>query len=214
MSTEADLLRLFTEGTEASKQDLSFDAFEKDIGNIDRPFFQFPDDFSIFPGTSPVIAAPSSLTYSTESDSPSQYSYGFAPSDYSSPSDVITPGPVKQEVHAIHDSVYSDGFSHDPSSFGSLLPSPSLYPVGAHSDYGTSLPHQFFEISLEELSVALQQSTTISSPELLPAQVSPDTQTDITSTRPFKCPLCPFGKANSLRIYDRLTLLASLEAQV
>jgi hypothetical protein len=210
MSTEADLLRFFTEGTEASKEDLSFDAFEKDFGDIecDPSFFQLPADFTLFPGT---ITTPSSLTYSTESDSPSQYSFGIAPSDYSIPSDADTPGSVEQDVYAAHDSVYSDVFSHDPS-FGSLPPSPPLHPVRAHSDYGTSLPHQFFEFSPEELSVALQQSATPISPE--PLQVLPDTRTDTTFTRPFKCPLCPFGKANSMGIYDRLTLLASLEAQV
>lgn len=210
VSTEADLLRLFTEGTEASKQDLSFDAFEKDFGDIecDPSFFQLLDDFTLYPGT---ITTPSSLTYSTESDSPSQYSYAFAPSDYSIISDADTPGSVEQGVYATHDSVYSDVFSHAPS-FGSLPPSPPLHPVRAHSDYGTSVPHQFFGFSPEELSVALQQSATLTSPE--PLQVLPDTRTDTTSARPFKCPLCPFGKADSLRLYDWLTFLASLEAQV
>jgi len=196
-STEADLLRLFTEDTEASKQDISFDAFEKDIGDIDfdRSYFQFPDNFSFCPGTSPVIAAPSSLTYSTESDSPSQYSYGFAPSDYSTPSDVVTPGQVEQDVYATNNSVYSDVFSRDPSCFGLLPPSPPLYPLRAHSDYETSHPYQYiFEISPEELSVALQQPAAITSPELLPTQALPDTRADTTSARPFKCPVCPFGE--------------------
>ena len=216
MLTETDLWPLFTEGTDSGKQDLSFESFEKDIGEIefDLSFFQFPDNFPILPYTPPVITTPSSLTYSTDSDSPSQYSYSFAPSDYSSPSDILTPGPVDQchDVYTTHDSVYPDVFSHDPSSFGSLPPSPPLRPVKAHSDHGTSLPHQFFEISPEELCLALRQSATLTSPKALPAL--PDTRTDTTSARPFKCPLCPFGKANFLEVLCWLTLLASLEAQV
>ena len=214
MLTETDLWPLFTEATDSSKQDLSFESFEKDIGEIefDLSFFQFPGNVPILPDTPPVITTPSSLTYSTDSDSPSQYSYGFAPSDYSTPSDILTPGPAEQGVYATHDSVYSDVFSQDPSSFGSLPPSPPLRPVKAHSDYGTSLPHQFFEISPEELYLALQESTTLTPRE--PLQVLSDTRKDTTSARPFKCPLCPFGKVNSLRVYDWLTLLASLEAQV
>jgi hypothetical protein len=214
MLTETDLWPLFTEATDSSKQDLSFESFEKDIGEIefDLSFLQFPDNFPILPGTPSVITTPSSFTNSTESDSPSQYSYDFDPSDYSTPSDILPPGPVEQAVYITHDSVYSGVFSHDQSSFGSLPPSPPLHPVRAHSDFGTSLPHQFFEFSPEELSVALRQSATLTSPE--PLQVLPDTRTDTTSARPFQCPLCPFGKANSLRFYDWLTLLASLEAQV
>jgi len=216
MSTEADLWPLYTEATEASKQDLSFESFEKDIGDIiefDPSFFQFPENLPIFPSTTPVITSPSSLTYSTESDSPSQYSYGFSLSDCSTPSDVVTPGPVEQDVYANHDSVYSEIFSHDLTSFGSLPPSPPLLPIKAQSDYGTSLPYQsFFGIYPEEPSVDLQQPAT--SPAFLHMQVTPGTRTNTASAKPFKCPHCPFGKANSLRIYDELTLLASLEAQI
>jgi len=197
MLTEADLWPLFTEGTDSNKQDLSFESFEKDIGEIefDLSFFQFPDNFPILPGTPHVITTPSSLTYSTESDSPSQSSYGYTPSDYSTPSDVVTPGPVEQDVYATNNSVYSDVFSHDPSYFGSLPPSPPLYPLRAHSDYETSHPYQYiFKISPEELPVALQQPATITSPEFLPTQALPDTRTDTTSARPFKCPVCPFGE--------------------
>jgi len=199
MLTEVDLWPLFTEGTDSNTQDLSFESFEKDIGEIefDPSFFQFPDNFPILLGTPPVITTPSSLTYSTESDSPSQYSYGYTPSDYSTPSDVVTPGPVDQGVYATHESVYSDIFSHDLSSFGSLPPSPPLHPVKAHSDYGTLLPHHTFGISPEALSVTLQQSAALTPPELLPTRALPDTQTDTTSARPFKCPLCPFGEAKT-----------------
>ena len=212
MSTEAELSGwpLFAEGTDANQQDLSFESFEKDIGDIefDLSFFQFPDSFPIFPGTTPAITSPSSLTYSTESDTPSQYSNGFSPSDYSTHSDVVvTPGLVEQSVYTTHDSVYSDGFTHDPChpSFGSLPPSPSLHPIKAKSDFGTSLPYQgFFGISPEEPSNDLQQSAM--SPAFLPMQVMPGTQTNTTSAKPFKCPYCPFGKSNALRIYDWLTL--------
>jgi len=94
-------------------------------------------------------------------------------------------------------------------------PSLPLDPVRAHSDYGTPLPYDpFFGISLEELPIALQQPATILSPELLPMQVTPDTQTHITPAKSFQYPLCPFGKAMSFRIYDQLTLLASPEVQV
>jgi len=182
MSTEGDLSGwpLFAEGTDPNQQDLSFESFEKDIGDIefDLSFFHFSDTFPILPGTPPVVTSPSSLTYSTESDSPSQYSYGYAPSDYSTPSDVVTPGPVEEGVYTTHSSIYSDIFTHDLSSFGSLPPSPTLHPIKAQSDYGTSLPYQAF-FGIEEPSVDLQH----------PMQVMPGTQTK----KPFKCPYCPFA---------------------
>jgi hypothetical protein len=196
----ADFWPLFAEVIDANQQDgqdLSFESFEKDIGDIFEfdPASPFPDSFPILlPGTPPGIRSPSSSTYSTYStgsDSPSQHSYDFAPSeDYSTASDVVTPAP---SVYTAHSSVYPDIFTHDPSSFGSLPPSPLLHPIKAQSDYGTSLPYQaFFGTSPEELSVDLPQPAM--SPAFLSMQVMPGTQTNETSDKPFKCPYCPHGK--------------------
>ena len=201
---------LISDGTDTDQQDLSFESFERDIGEIefDWPFPQLQDNFPIYPDTLPVITTPSSFTYSTESDS--QYSYGFAPSDYSIPSDVVTRGPAEHGVYTAHNSIRSDMF--DLSSFGSLPPSPALHTVVAHSDYGTSDSYQFLNgSSPEDLSFTLQQSATFGAPGRLPVQVTPDIQTLV---RPFQCPYCPFGKTLSMRIYNWLTLLISLQAQV
>ena len=182
ISPEADVFwSLISEGTDVEQQDLSFESFERDIGEIefDWPFPQLQDNFSIYPDTLPVITTPSSFTYSTDSDS--QYSYGFAPSDYSIPSDMF-----------------------DLSSFGSLPPSPALHPVVAHPEFfNGSFP--------EDLSFTLQQSATFGAPGRPPVQVTPEIQTLV---RPFQCPYCPFGKTHSMRIYNWLTLLISLQAQV
>jgi len=200
ISPEADVFwSLISDGTDAGQQDLSFESFERDIGEIefDWPFPQLQDNFPIYPDTLPVITTPSSFTYSTESDS--QYSYGFAPSDYSIPSDVVTRGPAEHGVYIAHDSIRSDMF--DLSSFGSLPPSPVLHPAVAHSDYGTS---EFFNgSSPDDLSFTLQQSATFGAPGRLPVQVTPDIQTLV---RPFQCPYCPFA---SKRKYNLKTHIAT-----
>ena len=111
----------FTEDTDAGKQDVSS---ENDSSSTEPhlSFFWFSDKFLILPNIPPVVTAPSSLTYSTESGSPSQYSYGFNPSDYSSPSDILTPGPMVRGIYTTHGPIQSDDFSHDLSFFGSLPP--------------------------------------------------------------------------------------------
>ena len=205
------------------KQDLSLESFDKDIEAMEDLFrtshwFSPPvqDTFSYYHDTSlPDLSTPSTLTYSTESDyelSPSQYD--FAPSDYSTPPDVVTGGWSPEQFYSAPDSIYSDGISNGPSSF-ELPPSPTLNPVDAHSDYGTSNPYQsLFEIT--DPSFTLQQPATVVSPTHDCVQVMPDTQAYATPDRPFKCPLCPFGKPNS---YQNLQLAHSscyysLEAQV
>jgi hypothetical protein len=207
ISPESDIFwSLISEGTDADQQDLSFESFEKDIGEIefDWPFPQLQDNFSTYPDTLPCVTTPSSFTYSTESDS--QYSYGFAPSDYSVPSDVVTRG-TADDLYTAHD--------FDPSSFGSLPASPALHPVEARSDYGPSDSYQFFDGSSPEDLFTLQQFATFGAPGRLPVQVTPE-QPDIqTLAKPFQCPYCPLGKTHSsMRIYNWLTLRISLQAQV
>jgi hypothetical protein len=212
-----------SEVADLEKEDISLESFDKDIEELfsDWHFPEVQGTFPNYPGTFPVISTPPSLAYSTESDSewtPSQYS--FAPSDYSTPSDIVAGGPAEHRFYSPHDSVYSDVIPNDPLSFGPLPPSPPLNPVRAHSEYGTSNPYQpLFEIPPEDRSFALPLSATVV-PSTLDCvqdlQVMPDTQAYATPDRPFQCPLCPFGKAKS---YQNLQLAHSscyfsLEAQV
>lgn len=214
MSTEADFWPLFIEDPDANiLQDLSFESFAKDIGEIDFDwhFQQFQDNFSNFRDTFPFITTgtPPSLAYSTESDSefaPSQYSYGSTPSDYSIPSEIATRSPAEHGVYGIAGALCSDVVYNDPLSFGPLPHSPPLHPAEAYTDYGTSDPSgSFFGISPEEQSLAMQQPTThtIVAPALQPesVRVTPDSQTQVTPAKPFRCPhwQCSYGTSVSYR---------------
>ena len=207
ISTEVDFFWPLTgedQPADANKQDLSFESFEKDIGEIelDWSFQQFHDNFSNFRDTLPVITTPSSLTYSTESESEpalSQYSYGFvsSSSEYSIPSEIAIRGQAEHGIHAIHDAICSDVVSNDPSSFGPLPPFPPSHPIEAHSDYGISDPYRpFFDISPEELPLALQQSTTNATAALHSTTSVQDGQTRVPPVKPYRCTLCSYGKAD------------------
>jgi len=223
--TEVDFWPPISEVADMEKEDISLESFDKDIEAIedlfrasDWPFPPVQDTFSYYRDTFPDLSTPSSLTYSTESDSeptPSQYSCGdFAPSDYSTPSDIVT-GEWSAEQQ-LYSPIHSDVISNGSLSFGSLPPSPPLNPVDAHSDYGTSNPYQSLFAEAEDLSFALQQLAIVIPPTPHCVQVMPDTQAYANPDRPFKCSLCPFSKPNS---YQNLQLAhsscyCSLEAQV
>ena len=111
------------------------ESFNKDIEDVlrDWPCLQVQDTFPNYPDTILTITTPSSFTSSTESDSEptlSQYSYEFAPSDYTTPSDIVTGGQADLGVYSTQDTICSDVSSHNPLPFGSLPASPP-------SDYTT-----------------------------------------------------------------------------
>jgi hypothetical protein len=209
MATEADFWPFFSEDplADASIQDLSPESFAKYVGDIefDRPFQQFQDNFSYFPDTLPVITtASSSLTYySTESEfAPSQYSYGVAPSEDLIPSEIATRSPAEHGAYAIPGAVCSDVVYNDPLSFGPLPHPPPLHPTEAYTDYGTSDPSpSFFDISPEEPPLTIQQPTTIVAPAPPSVRVMPDSQTQVTPAKPFRCPhwQCSYGTSDSYR---------------
>jgi hypothetical protein len=218
MSTGADFWPLVSEDSDANKQDLSFESFERYIGEIelDWSFQQFQDNLSNFRDTLPVITTPSSLTYSTETDSefaPSQGSYGFAPSHYSIPSEIATRGSAE---HGVYGAFCSDVAYDGSLSFGPLPPSPPLDPAEAYIDYGTSDPSRsFFNVSPEEPSLAMQQSTTIVAPAPQSVRVMPDSQTQVKPAKPFRCPhwQCSFGTSDSYwNLQLAHILLASFQA--
>jgi hypothetical protein len=225
-TTEVGYWPPISEVADMEKEDLSLESFDKDIEAMEDLFRAsdwlgppVTDTFSYDTYPDHWHSTPSALTYSTESDSeptPSQYS-GFEPSDYSTPSDIVTGGwSAEQQFYSPHDSVYSDVISNGSMSFGSLPPSPPLNPVDARADYGTSNPYQSLFAEAEDLPFALQQLAIVIPPTPHCVQVMPDTQAYATPDRPFKCPLCPFSKANS---YQNLQLAHSscfgrLEAQV
>jgi hypothetical protein len=205
MSTNEDTFWApLSDAPDVGKEDLSFESFDKDIEDMLRdwpyqgPYLQFQDTFSNFPGTVPVVTTPSSFTYSTVSDSepaPSQYSFEFATSDCSTPSDTFAGSPAEQGIYSPHESVYADVISNDSSPLVSLPTSP---PLGPFNSYGTSNP-PFFENSPEALAIAFQQSVNIL-PPAHSVPVPPDTQAYATPDKPFRCPQCPFGKAGSINI--------------
>jgi hypothetical protein len=204
----------FNEGADMDRQVLSepfdLESFDKDVEELFRecPNLQAQNTSSnIPPNIYPVITTLSSFTYSTESDSEptrSQYSYDFAPSEYSAHSDIVSGGPADQDStynSTSYNSIYSEFISDDPMSFGTLPPSPPLRPSEAHSGHGTSnLDQSFLSLSLSELSLSSQHSASIALPAPHPVQVMPDLRAYAVADRPFKCPECPFGKTDSIRI--------------
>jgi hypothetical protein len=221
MSTEPDFSWSVTnEDPDANKKDVSPESFERHVGEIelDWPLHQFRDHFAYLRDTLPVTTTQSSLTHSTVSESelaPSQYSYALAPSEYSIPSEIATRGPEEHGVYVARDYMSSAIVPNDPSSFGSLPPSPPFHLVRAHSDYGTSDPYQpFFDIPPEEPPLAMQQSSTIIGPALHSVQGMSDGQTQVTPAREYQCHLCSHGKPDSYRTYNWFTLVASLQAKI
>jgi hypothetical protein len=208
MSTQADFWPLYSEDPLADEntQDLSPESFSKEVEEYELDWHQYQDNFSNFPDNFPVTTTtPPSLTYSTESNyefAPSQYSYGLGPSEYSIPSELATRSPVEHGVYAIPGTLSSDVVYNDPLSFGPLPhpPGPPLHPAEAYINYGTSDPSpSFFSISPEELSLAIQEPTTIVAPALQSIEVMPDSQTQVTPEKPFRCPQCSYGTSDSYR---------------
>jgi hypothetical protein len=188
------------------EEDLSSEGFAKYIEDLfsDWPNPQSDILFNIL-SPLPVITTPSSLPCWTVSDSEptaSQDSYGFTPlSDYTTPSDIVTQGAAERGFYSVHDSVYSEVISnHHPLSFGSLPPSPPLDSLKADSDCRTSNLYQpFFETSPQDLPLDLQQSANVVTPSIHsePVQVTPDTHTQATPAKRFRCRLCSHGEANT-----------------
>jgi hypothetical protein len=186
---------------DVEKEDLSLESFDQDVEEMlrDWPHFQFQDTFSNFPCMIPVTTPSSTLSTASDSEpTTSQYSFDFAPSDSATFSDIVAGSPAEQGVYSPHESVYADVISNDSSTLVSLPTPPPLSPFKAHSDYGTSDPFKsFFEISPVELVLAFQRSVNIAPS---PVHVTPGIQVYPSPDKPFQCPVCPFGKADTIRM--------------
>jgi hypothetical protein len=224
MSTEPDFSWSLNNG-DPDANDVSPESFERHIEDseteLDWPLHPFQDHFAYLRETLPVSITPSSLTYSTMSESElaasqrSQHSNAFAPSEYSIPSEIATRGPEEHGVYIARDYMSSAIVPNDPSSFGPLPPSPPSHLVRAHSDYRTSDPYQsFFDISPEVPSLAMQQSSTIIGTTLHSVQGMSDGQTQVTPAREYQCHICSHGKPDSYWTYNWFTLVASLQAKI
>jgi hypothetical protein len=229
MSTERDSLWSFL--GEAQKADLPFfaplpeadapppESFDNEFaelefeGPVQLPI-QLEDPFSTFRGNTPVFPSPSVFSHSTESGydlAASEYSYGYAPSNYSMPLDIAFHNVrVSSEyggVDPLHDPF--PPASYDLPSFGPLPPTPSPSPplrmAKAQSDYGPSKPRQsHFGISPDNLSLPRQQPPTPTIPAVLPVQAS-DKQSHMGPNKAHQCPNCGRGKQHSLKVSNRLS---------
>ncbi len=174
------------------------ESFDKEVTellvDLDLPSNQFFDFPPTFDDAISAVFTPSILTYSTDSVrevTSSNYSCDFTPSDYSIPSEIDSYGSLN---YGTHNSIYS-AISNSPPSI------PPLHPAKSQADYDTSdLNPSFVGISLEDLSTAVQQPTSVV-PTSLPVCVTP--ASDVQSApvpapdKPFNCPHCPLCKAKS-----------------
>jgi hypothetical protein len=216
MSTE-DCLWSFL--SDAAKPDLPFfpplpqadapppESFDTEFEGLEFEGVQLPEDpFSQFRGNTPVFISPSVFTHSTESGydlAASEYSLGYAHSNYSMPLDIAFQNVrVSSEyggVNPLQNSAYPPQAAfNDLSSFGPLPPTPSPSPplrMGkAQSDYGPSKSRQpHFGVSPDNLSLHRQQPTTPTVPPVLPVQVS-DKQSHAGHGKAHQCPNCNRGK--------------------
>lgn len=192
--------------------------FDQEVArlDLDLPFEQFEDFFTTFNDTIPVIYTPSTLTYSTDSVrevTSSQYSSDFTQSDYPIASEIESYFSMNSRLYETPDSIHSADFSNGPPSIHPLRPAEPE----AQFDFETSdLSPNFVGISPEDLSTAVQPPPTSVVPAPLPVHVTPDSEAPFApasdSDRPYKCPLCSHCKAETISMYDWLTLLASLQA--
>jgi len=166
----------------------SFDAeLDLNLGfEQSNPFLPTFNDSNFFP---------SALTYSTDS-APGVFTYyssDFTQSDYPTSSEIESFSSFNSELIGTNDSFNSDIFSNGP-------PSISLFhPAEAQFDFGTSDLSPNVGISPEDLHTAMQPPTSVV-PTPLPvhATVELEEQMAPASDRPFKCPFCPHGKAETL----------------
>jgi hypothetical protein len=187
---------------------LSPEEFDKEFDKLDtdRCFQQYCA--SLLDATT-WVPTPPTLTWSPQSSykpTTSRHSPNFALSDCLRASEGLS----------VHDSIQSDVAPTAAQSFG-FLP-PSLYHAGTQSDNGacgsTDLHQPAFEMSLHDLSAALQQSVASVTPTPLPTQSTLEPQTNTSTVKQFPCHFCGLCKADSMKIYIRLSLFASLKAQV
>jgi len=193
---------------------------ELDVGDWLGPLDQYQEFFSALHDTYPVVTAPSSFTYSTDSD------HEFAPSQYSSSNGFMSEySAIDPSSQAMQDlNITLDNANSSDIFFGSPQPAGAL-PSPPFID-GIPDPAQLFlEVSdfPGDLPYAPNPSA---SPDLstnVPIYVTPDALTQTQSaparanwkskSKPHKCVYCSHCKADSMSICIRLTPLASLRAQ-
>jgi hypothetical protein len=221
MSLESDLIQHpSTESSDALRPELFFapppqhtdapppELFDQEVAvlDLDLPFEQFEDFFTTFHNSIPAVdSTPSALTYSTDSVhevTSSQYSSDFTQSDYPIPSEIESYFSLNNGnglYGTAHDSIHSADFSNGPPSI------PPLHPAEPKFDFGTSdLSPNFVgsppEIPPEDLFTVMQPRPTSVVPTPLPVHVTPDSEAQIAPApdRPYKCPLCPRCKAETI----------------
>jgi hypothetical protein len=210
MSFESDLIQYpSTKSTDAQRPELFFapppqhtdapspESFDREVAELDlnfpfEPFGPF-DDF--LPTFTPIISTPSALTYSTDSVhevTSSHYSSDFSQSDYSIPSEIGSYYSLNNGLYRTHDSIHSAFSSNGPPDV------PPLHPAEVQFDFGTSDLSPNVGISPEDLSTAMQPPTSVV--PTLPVHVTPASEAQMApaSDRPYKCPLCPHCKAETI----------------
>ncbi len=210
MSFEPDLVQYPpAESTDALRPELFFapppqhtdapspELFDQEVAGLDlnfpfEPFGPFKfDDF--LPTFIPIISTPSALTYST--DSVHEVTSDFSQSDYSIPSEIESYYSSNNGLYRANDSIQSAGFSNGPPSESI----PSLHSAEAQFDFGTSDLSPNIGISPVDLSTAMQPPTNVVPTPLL-VHVTPDSEAQMAPVpdRPYKCPLCPHCKAETI----------------
>jgi hypothetical protein len=212
MSFESDLIQYpSTKSTDAQRPELFFapppqhtdapspESFDREVAELDlnfpfEPFGPF-DDF--LPTFIPIISTPSALTYSTDSVhevTSSHYSSDFSQSDYSIPSEIESYYSLNNGLYRTHDSIHPAFSSNGPPDI------PPLHPAEVQFDFGTSDLSPNVGISPEDLSTAMQPPPTSVVPTPLPVHVTPASEAQMApaSDRPYKCPLCPHCKAETI----------------
>jgi hypothetical protein len=174
--------------------------FDQEVAGLDLnlPFELFGPYNDFLPTFIPIISTPSALTYSTDSvhDVPSShYSSDFSQSDYSIPSEIESYYSSNNGDYRANDSSQSAVFSNGPPSESI----PSLHSAEAQFDFGTSDLSPNIGISPVDLSTAIQPPTNVV-PTPLPVHVTPDSEAQMAPVpdRPYKCPLCPHCKAETI----------------
>ena len=158
--------------------------FDQEVAELDLNFLfeQFDGFLPTSYDSIPDIFTPSALTSSTDS----QYSSDFTQSDYSIPSEIESYYSSDNGLYGMHDSIHSAVPSNGPPSI------PLLHPAEPQFDFGTLDLTPDVGISPEVLSTAMQPPLPVHVAPPLEAQVAP------ASDRPFKCPLCPHCKAETI----------------
>jgi hypothetical protein len=208
----------FTESTDAPGPELFFapppqhtdapspESFDQEVAGLDLDF-SFDFDLNKISPTFydstgiPVISTPSTLTYYSTDSIPevtsSHYSSDFTQSEYSIPSEIESYSSLSNALNEAHVTTHPDIFFDNPPSDQPLHPAEAQI---ESIDFGTSDISPNVGISPEDLFTAKQPPPTIVVPAALPVHVTPDSEAEMAPAldRPFKCPLCPLCKSETI----------------